>query len=134
MKRAWKVLLLIVIFTLLAMGLSAALAAAQNEKMPVFSAKDRDLIADYYKHLYGTLAPGSLDRSGFSLGVEKALVAGSHVPMQLEKDLEPLPTKLESELNLTTAGYRPYKLGPHVILVRTADLAIADIIKNAGMK
>jgi hypothetical protein len=134
MKRAWKVLLLIVIFTLLFMGLSAASAAAQNEKMPVFSAKDRELITDYYKHLYGTLAPGSLDRSGFSLGIEKALVAGSHVPMQLEKDLEPLPTKLESELSLTTGGYRRYKLGPHVVLVRSADLAIADIIKNAGMK
>ena len=80
------------------------------------------------------LAPGSLDRSSFSVGVEKALVPGSHVPMQLQKDLEPLPAKLESELSQITGGYARYKLGLHVVLVKKADLEIKDILKNVAVK
>ena len=75
-----------------------------------------------------------MDRSPFPLGVEKVLVTGSHVPMQLEKTLEPLPAKLESQLTPITGDYARYTLGRHVVLIKKADLAIADILKNVAVK
>ena len=127
MARAWKIALLILAFLLLA-------AIGWSQTTPSFNTKDRQAIEKYYDKIIGTLAPGSLDRSPFPLGVEKALVRGSHVPMQLEKDLEPLPPKLESELSQLTAGYARYKLGRHVLLVKKSDLEISDILKNVAVK
>jgi hypothetical protein len=129
MSRIWKVALL-----LTAVFLLMATFSAGQETKPTFSLKDRELIETYYTHLLGTLAPGSVDRSPFPLGVEKALVVGSHVPMQLEKMLEPLPAKLESQLTPITGDYGRYTLGRHVVLVNKADLAIADILKNMAVK
>ena len=54
--------------------------------------------------------------------------------MQLEKDLMPLPSELEAKLAPLTGDYGRYKLGNHILLVKMADLTIADIIKNAGLK
>jgi hypothetical protein len=130
MSRTWRLALLIAIAMLL---LATTVASAQDQK-PVFSAKDRELIQTYYNHLIGTLAPGSLDRSPFPLGVEKALAVGSHVPMQLEKDMERLPAKLESQLTPLTGDYGRYTLGRHVLLIKKTDLEIADILKNAAVK
>jgi hypothetical protein len=129
MSRIWKVgLLATAVFLLM-----ASFYVGQ-ETQPSFSLKDRELIETYYTHLLGTLAPGSVDRSPFPLGIEKVLVVGSHVPMQLEKTLEPLPTKLESQLTPITGDYGRYTLERHVVLIRKADLAIADILKNVAVK
>src|SRR5436190_4159547 len=125
MSRAWKVALLLALVLLFGMVVSLAWSASQKAdepKMAVFSVKDHKLIEDYYNHLAGTLAPGSLDRSGFLLGIEESLVVASHVPMQLEKDLKPLPAKLESQLSLITGDYARYTLGRHVVLVHKTDL------------
>jgi len=73
MSRAWKVALLLALVLLFGMVVSLAWGAPQKAdepKMPVFSVKDHKLIEDYYNHLVGTLAPGSLDRSGFPPGIE----------------------------------------------------------------
>ncbi len=113
MSRIWKVgLLATAVFLLM-----ASFYVGQ-ETQPSFSLKDRELIETYYTHLLGTLAPGSVDRLPFPLGIEKVLVVGSHVPMQLEKTLEPLPTKLESQLTPITGDYGRYTLGRHVVLIR----------------
>ena len=111
----------------------ASISLAQATK-PAFSAKDRELIETYYNHISGALAPGSLDRSAFSIGIEKALVPGSHIPMQLEKELMPLPEKLQLQLSPISGGYERYKLGRHIVLVKRADLEIADILKNIAVK
>ena len=129
MSRAWKLALLFLILFLLLAGFTAG-----QEPKPTFTAKDKTLIQTYYDHLIGTLAPGSLDRTPFALGVEKALVVGSHVPMQLEKDLAPLPAKLESQLTPLTGDYARYTLGRHVVLVKKGDLEIADILKDVAVK
>ena len=137
MKRKWKVALLLAVILMLAMSISLAWSAPQKteaSKMPAFSAKDRELIDAYYTRLGGTLAPGSIDRSTFSLGVERALVPGSRVPMQLQKDLMPLPGKLESQLSMTNGEYLRYQLGHHVVLVKKGDMTIADILKNIAPK
>jgi hypothetical protein len=129
MSRAWKLALLFLMLFLLLAGLSAG-----QERKPTFTAKDKTLIQTYYDHFVGTLAPGSLDRTPFALGIEKALVAGSRVPMQLEKDLEPLPAKLESQLTPLTGDYGRYTLGRHIVLVKKGDLEITDILKNIAVK
>ena len=137
MSRAWKIALLLAVILLFAMTISLAWSAplqSDDPKMPVFSPQDHQLIEAYYNRLVGTLAPGSIDRSGFPLGIENALVTGSHVPLQLDKDLKPLPAKLESQLPALTGEFRRYTLGRHVVLVRKSDLAIADIIKNVAVK
>ena len=136
MSRAWKIALALAVILLLMVSISLAWSAPQNgspEKLSVFSAKDRQIIEGYYSHLLGTLAPGSVDRSPFPLGIEETLTPNSHVPMQLERDLQPLPRKLESQLSQITGDYGRYTLGRHVVLVRKSDLAIGDIIKNVAI-
>jgi len=134
MSRAWKIALILAVILLFAFSISLAWSAPQNDaKLAVFSAKDHQLIEAYYNHLIGTLAPGSLNRSPFPLGIEAALTPGSHVPMQLEKDLQPLPVKLDEQLSQITGDYGRYTLGRHVILVRKSDLAIGDVIKNVAV-
>ena len=136
MSRAWKIALLLAVILLFVMTISLAWSAPlkDDSKMPVFTPKDREAIAAFYSQLLGELAPGSIDRSGFPLGIEEALVIGSHVPPQLIKDLKPLPEKLESKLMATTGEYRAYTLGRHVVLVRKLDFVIADIIRNVAVK
>jgi hypothetical protein len=53
--------------------------------------------------------------------------------MQLEKDLQPLPGKLDLQLSQITGDYARYTLGRHVVLIRKGDLTIADIIKNIAV-
>jgi hypothetical protein len=131
-KRA--VLIVVALLTLLlAGGLILGQSTAQNTKV-TFSAADRKTIDSYYTHLYGTLAPGSLDRKDFPEEIEKALKPGGKVPIQLEKDLAWLPEDLESKLSQPPGGYVHYKLGHHILIVRRSDLTIADIIKDAGLK
>lgn len=137
MSRAWKIALILAVILLFVFSISLAwstpLQNSDASKLPVFSAKDRQLIEAYYNHLIGTLAPGSLDRSSFEPGIETALARGSTVPMQLEKALQPLPGKLDLQLSQITGNYARYTLGRHVVLVRKGDLAIGDIIKNIAV-
>jgi hypothetical protein len=136
MSRAWKIALVLAVILLLVMSVSLAWSAPQTgnaQKLPVFSAKDRQIIEGYYKHVLGTLAPGTINLAPFPLGVEDALAPNSHVPMQLEKDLQPLPRNIESQLSQITGDYARYTLGRHVLLVRKSDLAIGDIIKNVAV-
>src|ERR1041385_2512399 len=129
----------ILLMSILLLGMRASLGrgaprGGNESRMPVVTDKDHKRIEEYYLHLIGTLAPGSLDRSAFPLGVEQSLATGSRVPMQLEQDLKPLAAKLESQLSQLTGEYGRYTLGRHVVLVRKGDLAIADIIKNIAVK
>jgi hypothetical protein len=144
MKPKWRIILILTAILLLAFSVSLAWSAPQKTeeppkfvdrgiRVPVFTAGDRDAIAGFYRRLMGTLAPGSINRTPFSLDIEKALTVGSHVPMAVDRELTPLPRELESQLTVLTGDYRRFRLGPHVLLVKVADLTIADIMKNAGM-
>jgi hypothetical protein len=130
MSRVWKLSLLLIT----ALLLIATSSFSQETKGPKFTAKDRELIEDYYKHIIGTLAPGSLDRSSFPPEVERTLVVGGHVPMSLENELERLPDKLESQLSQVARSNGCYRLGRHVILVRKDDGVIIDILKNVALR
>ena len=134
MRPNWKIVLILTAILIFAFSIALAWSAPQNAPTRMFTRVERDAIQAYYLHLMGTLAPGSINRTPFSPDIEKALTAGSHVPMQMEKDLMPLPSELESKLVPLTGDYGRYKLGNHVLLIKMADLTIADIIKNAGLK
>ena len=136
MSRAWKIAILLAVILLMAFAVSLAWSAPQaadGPKLLTFSAKDHQLIEAYYNHLIGNLAPGSLDRSPFSPEIEAALAPGSHLPMQLDKQLQLLPPKLDEQLSLITGDYGRYTLGRHVILLRKSDYRIGDIIKNIAV-
>jgi hypothetical protein len=134
MRPKWKVILLLTIILLFAFSIALAWSEPQKTSIPTFSVKERAAIEGFYLHRMGTLAPGSINRTPFSPDIERALTAGSRVPMHVEKDLVPLPGELESKLVPSAGDYRRFKLGNHVLLVKMADLTIADIIKNAGLK
>ena len=123
------------VFMTFLVGVLAWGAPRQDQQSaPAFTAKDREIIESYYKRIIGALAPGSIDRSGFSLAVEKDIVPGGHLPRSVEKELERLPVDLERQLSSVTGGYERYKIGRHVILIRRSDLAIADALKNIALK
>jgi hypothetical protein len=134
MKLSWKIILIPTALAIFAFSVTLAWSAPENTSTRVFTGPERDAIQAYYLHLIGTLAPGSINRTPFPPNIEKTLAVGSHVPMQLEKDLMPLPSELESKLGPLTGDYGRYKLGNHVLLIKMADLTIVDIIKNVGLK
>jgi hypothetical protein len=109
-------------------------SAAFAQTQPVFTANDRAAIENYYNHIIGALAPGSLDRTSFPLEIEKALVPGSKIPAQIEKQLQRLPDKLQSQLSPISGDYDRSKLGRHIVLIRRSDFTIADILKNVALK
>jgi hypothetical protein len=113
--------------------LIATTSFSQEAKGPTFTAKDRELIEGYYRNIIGTLAPGSLNRSSYPPEVERMLVAGGHVPMSVENELERLPDKLETQLSQIARSNNCYRLGRHVILVRKEDGVITDILKNVAL-
>jgi hypothetical protein len=136
MSRPWRIALILAVILLFMFSISLAWSAPQrpgDANFPTFSAKERQLIETYYSHIIGTLGPGSLDRSSLGPAIEAALAPGSHVPMQFEKDLQPLPPKLDLQLSQITGDYARYTLGRHVVLVRKADLATGDIFKDVAV-
>jgi hypothetical protein len=134
MKPKWRMILILTAILLLAFSVTLAWSEPQKAATPKFTPKEREAIQAFYLHMIGTIAPGSINRTPFSPSIEKALTVGSHVPMQLEKDLMPLPRELDSTLTPLPGDYGRFKLGNHVLLVKMADLTIVDIIRNAGLK
>jgi len=125
----------LILLALAALMLLATSVIGQSADKPVkFTVEDRKAIDSYYTHLFGETAPGSLDRQDYSVEIEKVLKPGGKVPLQLEKDLEWLPSELEKKLSQPPGGYLHYKLGRHVLIVRKSDLWIVDIFKDVGLK
>ena len=117
-----------------ALFMASVVSVVQARPQPkvAFTPAEREAVHEYYKHVLGTLAPASLDRTGFPYEIERELVAGAKLSSKLEKELAPLPKELESMLSQRSGDYRYYKLRRHVILLRQPDNVIADIVKDAG--
>jgi len=103
------------------------------DKTPKFAASDHKTIDEYYTKVFGTLAPGSVNRAAFSPEIERALKVGERLPPQLEKKLERPPRELSEKLSAVPAGYQIYVLGHHLLILRNSNMEICDIIKNAGL-
>lgn len=132
MVPKWLLIVIGVVILLLVGFVIGTGYAQAPAKGPAFDSKDRDAINGYFKHQLGILAPGSIPRNDFDPNLMKALVPGRRVPMQLEKELQPLPKELESRLPVLGGDYARFKLGKHVLLVNKKTMTIADLIRNAG--
>jgi len=122
-----------VVLSAIALVIATFVVLPAADKTPKFTAGDRKIVNEYYMHLFGEIAPGTINRYEFSVEIERALKPDEKLPLQLEKKLETLPRELEEKLSGQPAGYAIYKLGHHVLILRRSDLLIADIIKNAGL-
>jgi hypothetical protein len=99
-----------------------------------FTKEERQLINNYYRSVISNLAPGSINRKPLSIAIEEGLKIGTRFPMTLEKKAERLPEKLEGQLPLHGSDYKRLRAGNHVVLVKTPEWTIVDIIRNAGMQ
>jgi hypothetical protein len=118
--------------TLLYLTQTSSLADTVHEAG--FNSRDRELIKAYYDERVRTLPSGASDSSAFSPAVERVLVAGFRMPMQIERVLRPLPNQLEGRLSRLSPEYKRCTLGRHILVVKKTDLTITDILKNVALR
>jgi hypothetical protein len=100
-----------------------------------FEAREREIISGYYAKPSRGLPPGLAKRGGdLPPGLEKQLVRNGTLPPGLQKRLEPLPAELERELPPlpTDCGCRRRVIGTNVVLVRTGNYFILDVLHISG--
>jgi len=100
-----------------------------------FEAREREIISGYYANPGQGLPPGLARRGGdLPPGLEKHLVRNGTLPPGLQKRLEPLPVELERQLPAlpTDCGCRRGIIGTNVVLVRTGNYSILDVLHISG--
>ena len=100
-----------------------------------FEAPERDAIFGYYANPSRGLPPGLAKRGGnLPPGLEKQLARNGTLPPGLEKRLKPLPVELERELPPLPAGCgcRRGVVGTNVVLIRTRDHFLLDVVRISG--
>ena len=100
-----------------------------------FEPHERDAIFGYYANPSRGLPPGLAKRGGnLPPGLEKQLVRNGTLPPGLEKRLKPLPVELERELPPLPAGCgcRRGVVGTNVVLIRTRDHFLLDVVRISG--
>jgi hypothetical protein len=98
-------------------------------------AHERDTIFGYYANPSRGLPPGLAKRGGnLPPGLEKQLARNGTLPPGLEKRLKPLPVELERELPPLPAGCgcRRGVVGTNVVLIRTRDHFLLDVVRISG--
>lgn len=97
-----------------------------------FERREREVIAGYYSNEGQGLPPGLAKRGGnLPPGLEKHLERDGTLPPGLQKRLEPLPVGLERELPPLPVGCgcRRGIIGTNVLLIRTRDFSILDVLR-----
>lgn len=130
MKSKMLIRALLLLLLLFAVAIMVSGQGANVAEKAEFNSADREAIKSYYTHVLGTLAPASLDRKGFPPEVERELKPGKRVPMQLEKKMERLPKALSEKLRLPAPGHEHYRLGNHILLLRTSNMIIVDMVRD----
>jgi hypothetical protein len=97
----------------------------------VFSARDRDIIRDYYHDRYSNLPPGLVKRNGnLPPGLQKHLERDGTLPPGLQKRVEPFPDELEQRLPRLPESYRRVVLGVDIIILDRRTQRIMDIVRD----
>jgi hypothetical protein len=97
----------------------------------VFSARDRDIIRDYYHNRYSNLPPGLAKRNGnLPPGLEKHLERDGTLPPGLQKRLTPFPDDLEGRLPRLPSIYRRGTIGVDVVILDRRTQRIVDIVHD----
>ena len=134
MKRVIQItLFLLVLLGLLVGSLAYGDGRSEVNAGGMFSSNDRQITNDYYKRILGNIAPGSIDRYPLRLEIDRNIIPGGRIPKYVERDLQRLPRELESQLSSLKGAYQRFKIGTHVIVLRS-DMLITDVIRDAGFK
>lgn len=96
----------------------------------VFSARDREIIRDYYRG--GSNLPPGLAKRGGNLppGLQKHLERDGTLPPGLQKRLAPFPADLERRLPRLPDIYRRGTIGGAVVIVDRRTQRIIDVIND----
>lgn len=101
-----------------------------SEWDPVFTRRERTLIANWFGTNRSSLPPGLAKRDRLPPGLEKQLRERGTLPPGLQKRMQPLPYDLERQLRRLPRGYRRVIVGGSVILMEERSALIYDIIRN----
>jgi hypothetical protein len=97
----------------------------------VFSARDLEIIRDYYHDRYSNLPPGLAKRNGnLPPGLQKHLERDGTLPPGLQKRVEPFPEELERRLPRLPDIYRRVVLGVDIIILDRRTQRIMDIVRD----
>ena len=105
-------------------------AKKEDKKAPVvqfvFNDRDRDLVN---RHYTANLPPGLAKRGGdLPPGLAEQLRRNGTLPPGLQKRIQPFPRTLLDQLRPLPTGYRYGIVDQHVVIYRTDNYQIADII------
>lgn len=84
---------------------------------PLFSAREVEVIREYYAPRYRSLPPG----------LQKKLRRTGHLPPGWEKRLEPFPAVVERQLVVLAAGYRRGVIDGHAVIYNPSTQIIIDV-------
>lgn len=97
----------------------------------VFSARDRDIIRDYYQDRFSNLPPGLAKRGGnLPPGLQKHLDRDGTLPPGLQKRVQPFPPELERRLPSLPRTYRRVTLGVDILILDRRTERIVDIVRD----
>jgi hypothetical protein len=97
----------------------------------VFSARDRDIIRDYYHDQYSNLPPGLAKRGGnLPPGLQKHLERDGTLPPGLQKRVQPFPAELERRLPRLPDTYTRVTLGVDILILDRRTQRIMDIVHD----
>lgn len=97
-----------------------------------FSARDRELIRDYYSgRQRKALPPGLAKRDRLPPGLEKQLRKNGQLPPGLQG--RALPGELEVRLSSLPAGYARVIIGGSIVLENTNTRVVVDIIQDIAI-
>jgi hypothetical protein len=97
----------------------------------VFSARDRDIIRDYYSHGNSNLPPGLAKRNGnLPPGLQKHLERNGTLPPGLQKRLTPFPDDLERRLPRLPTIYTRGSIGADIVILDRRTQKIVDIVHD----
>jgi len=100
-----------------------------DRQRAVFTARDRDIIRQYFRGRYSNLPPGLAKRGGdLPPGLKKHLERNGTLPPGLQKRLTPFPDDLDRRLPPLPAIYRRGSIGQDVVIVDTRTQRVLDII------
>ena len=103
----------------------------RQKGVPVFTARDRDIIREFFRGGYSNLPPGLAKRHGnLPPGLQKQIECNGTLPPGLQKRLTPFPSDLERRLSSISDIYRRGTIGESVVLIDRRTQRVIDVIHD----
>jgi hypothetical protein len=102
---------------------------SENARVEIrFSARDREIIHDYYGEKRASLPPGLAKKSKLPPGLSRQVERSGHLPPGLER--KRLPRDLEQRLSPVPEGHVRLRVGADVVLMDGRTELILDVMKD----